>query len=269
MNFQQQPQFGFSDSQNNGLMPSTLDTVNPGYYGIIEEFVQKSGGRLASLSGIRLYDTYRVDRGVMPQSQFVFFANGVSQTQGLLVAGTQYKKNNIDTSFWIDGGKLSNGYDALITSMQLVVLLPSARDETIQTSGNSISLTNDPGIISGEAATDAVKAGNLMRAILEGLYLEFFLNNSTYEHGNGLLFPSQYGPGNYSALVGTVAAPGADGLVSNTVGYAYQMPILRHIPAMTRFGVRAQFQNAFDTTNSEEFRLMVVLEGVGIQPVTG
>lgn len=267
--FQQQPQFGFDNSDLGGLMPSTLDNVNPGYYDAIKAFVERAGGRLASLSGIRLYDVFRADRGIMPSSQFVFFANGVSQSQGLLVAGTQYKKNNLDTSFWLDGGKLSSGYEALIMNMQIVILLPSARDETIQTTGNNLSLTLDPGIISGESATDAIKAGNLMRAVLESLYLEFFLNNSTFEHGPAMLFPSQYGPGNYSALVGTVAAPGGDGLVSNTVGYSYEFPILRHIPSMTRFGVRAQFQNPFDTSTSSEYRIMCVLQGVGIQPVTG
>lgn len=270
MNLMQQPPlFGYSDSELSGLLPSTLDTVNPAYYPAIEAFVRKHNGRLASITGVRLYDFYRADVGVMPQQQFIFFANGVSQNQQLLVSGTSYKKNNIDVSFWVDGGKLSSGYEALIWSMQLVLLLPNSKDESLQTTGNAINLTNDPGIISGESATDAIKMGNLMRAILEGSYFEFFLNNSTFEHGTGMLFPSSYGPGNFNALVGTVAAPGADGLVSNTCGYSYQMPILRHIPSMQRFGVRGQFQNNFDTTNTLPFRLGMILEGIGVSPVTG
>lgn len=268
--FQQQPQFGFDNSNLGGLLPSTLDSVNPAFYDTIRQFVEKHApdGRLASITGVRLYDFYRVDAGVMPQQGFVYFANAVSAQQGLVVAGTQYKKNNMDVSFWIDGGKLAQGYEALIWSMQVVIVLPTSKDESVFTSGNNINLTNDPGIISGESATDAVKAGNLMRAALESSYFEFFMNNSTFEHGTGLLFPTLYGPGNMVSLVGTVAAPASDGMLSNTCGWAYNMPILRHIPSLTRFGVRAQFQNPFDTTNTVPFRMGVILEGIGVSPAT-
>jgi hypothetical protein len=266
--YDMQTQFGFANSQS-GVLPSTLDQVNPAYYPQIAQFIQNKGGRLASVSGLRLYDTLRVDKGVQPLTAFNFFANGVGSSQGLFVAGTQYKKNNIDTSFWIDNGKLAQGYDALIWSMQVLIVLPAANDKTVQTSGNAINLTNDPGAISGEAATDPVKTGNLLRAIQEGYYFEFFLNSTTFEHGTADLFPTMYGSGNQLALAGTVAAPASDGMMSNSLGWAYQFPVLRHLPALTKFGVRLTPQNNFDTTNALPFRIKVVLEGIGIQPVTG
>lgn len=266
--YQDPTQFGFANSQI-GAMPSTLDQVNPAYYPQIEQFIRQKGGRLASICGVRLYDTLRVDAGIQPLRTHTFFQAGISQQQGLFVAGTQYTKNNIDVSYWVDGGKLAKGYEALIWSMQVHVLLPASLDESVQSSGNAINLTNDPGIISGEAATDAIKAGNLMRAIQEGYYLELFVNNTTFEHGTPDLFPSAYGCGNTLALVGSVAAPGADGVLTNTVGWAYQFPVMRHIPELTKFGVRLTPQNAFTTANSVPFRVKVILEGIGVQPVTG
>lgn len=266
---QQAPIYGLDSNDVSGLLPTIMGDVNPAHLGAIESFLDAQGGKISSITGIRLYDEYRADVGVMPTQQFIFYANPVNQNQQLLVSGTSYKKNNRDVSFWIDGGKLAKDYDALIWSMQLMVILPGSKDESVQTTGNNINLTNDPGIISGESATDAVKSGNLMRAILESLYLEFFINSATFEHGPASLFPSQYGPGNFVSLVGTVAAPGSDGLVSNTCGWAYQMPIMRFIPSQTRFGVRGQFQNNFDTTNSLPFRIVMILEGVGAGPLTG
>ena len=266
--YQQETQFGFPGSQV-GALPSTLDDVNPAYYPQIEKFIRANGGRLASVSGIRLYDTLRVDAGVQPLSTFGFFQNGVNAQQGLFVAGTAYRKQNIDVSFWVDGGKLSKGYEALIWSMQVLIQLPNSLDKTVQTSGNALNLPLDPGIISGEAATDPIKAGNLMRAILESYYFEFFLNNSTYEHGTTALFPSSYGVGNSVALAGTVAAPAADGAWSNTVGYSYQMPVMRHIPDQTKFGVRMSCQNPFTTVGNLPFRIVCILEGIGVQPITG
>lgn len=266
---QNAPKYGLAESDTSGLLPTVLGDVNPQYLGAIESFLDANDGKLSSITGIRLYDEYRADVGVMPTSQFIFYANSVNQQQQTLVSGTSYKKNNRDVSFWIDGGKLAKDYSALIWSMQLAIILPGSKDESVFTTGNNIGLTNDPGIISGESATDAVKSGNLMRAILESLYLEFFINSTTFEHGTATLFPSNYGPGNFVSLVGTVAAPGSDGMVSNTCGWSYQMPIMRYLPDLTRFGVRAQFQNPFDTTNSLPFRLVMILEGIGSGPLTG
>ena len=266
--YQPDTSYAFQGSQQ-GVLPSTLDSINPAYYPQVADFLTKNGGRLASVSGIRLYDTLRVDAGVMPLTQFIYFQNGVNTTQGLFVAGTQYRKQNIDVSYWIDGGKLSAGYEALIWSMQVLIQLPASLDVSVQTSGNSINLTNVPGSLSTEAATDPIKAGNLMRAILEGFYFEFFLNNSAYEHGPTWAFPTAYGVGNTLAVGGVIAGPFADGALSNTVGFAYQFPVMRYIPSLTKFGVRMTAQNAFNTTLTAPFRIVTILEGIGIQPVTG
>jgi len=44
---------------------------------------------------------------------------------------------------------------------------------------------------------------------------------------------------------------------------------MRHIPDLTKFGVRLTCQNPFTTANTTPFRVMVLLDGIGVQPVTG
>lgn len=266
--YDQSPQFGFTGSQL-GNLPTTLDNINPAYYAQVEQFIRANGGRLASVCGVRLYDTLRVDAGVIPATGFNFFQNGVGQQQGLFVAGTAYRKQEIDVTPWIDGGKLSSGYEALIWSMQVYIRLAGALDESVQTSGNAINLPLDPGIISGEAATDAIKQGNVLRAIQESFYFKLFVNTTDFEHGPAWAFPTAYGGKADPALVGTVAAPASDGMLSNSLGWAYQMPVMRHIPSLTKFGVSMVAQNPFTTANVGPFRITVILEGIGLQPVTG
>lgn len=266
--YDQSPQFGFTGSNMGGL-PTTLDNINPAYYDQIKDFVAKNGGRLASICGLTLYDTLRVDAGVQPSRDFNFFQNGVGQQQGLFVAGTAYTKQEMDVSPWIDGGKLSQGYEALIWSIQVYVSLAGALDESVQTTGNAINLTLDPGIISGEAATDPIKQGNVLRAIQEAYYFELFVNNTRFEHGPTWRFPTAYGGQADPALVGTVAAPGSDGMLANSLGWAYQMPVMRHIPSLTKFGVRMSTQNPWTSANVGPFRIRVILDGIGVQPITG
>ena len=265
-------QFGFPSS-NVGVLPTTLDAVNPQYYPMIADFIRSVGGqaRLASISGIRLYDTLRIEPGLLPLNTFTFFQNGVGQQQSMFInQSTTYRKQNIDTTFWTDNGRLSKGYEALIWSIQLLVQLPNAADQAVQSSGPTVGLTRIPGMQSTAGA--AIQAGNYMRAILESFYAELFVNNSTFEHGPLQLFPSAYGVGN-AVSIGTDIA---DGAWSNTVGWCYQMPVMRHIPDLTKFGVRLSNQNAWINSDAAspvaegiDFRIMCVLEGIGVQPVTG
>jgi len=265
-------QFGFPGSQV-GILPSTLDSVNPQYYPQIKAFLDAIGGwgRLASISGIRLYDTLRIDPGTLPLQTFTFFQNGLGQTQNMFVAtGSTYRKQNIDVTYWTDNGKLSKGYEALIWSIQFIIQLPGSVDQAVQTTGNTLGLTKIPGTQATAGA--ALQIGNYMRAILESFYAELFLNNSTFEHGPLSLFPSCYGVGNeISTFDG-----GSDAALSNTVGWCYTMPVMRHIPELTKFGVRLANQNAWQNDNGAspvadglDFRLVCVLDGIGVQPVTG
>jgi hypothetical protein len=271
--FDQSPQFGFTNSSMPGL-PTVLDQINPSYYNQIANFIAQKGGRLASVTGVCLYDTLRADAGIFPLRDFVFFQNALGQQQGLLVAGTQYTKQEIDVSPWIvGGGQLAKGYEALIWSIGVQFHVVGALDDSLQTAGNFINLPLDPGSITSEVAADGVKMGNLMRALQESLYFQLFVNQTGFEDGPGWRFPAGgYGITGFASMASGATAPAfavTDGAANNGFGWQYQMPIMRHIPELTKFGVRMKIQNPFTTANVEALRIVVTLEGIGIQPVTG
>lgn len=267
--YQNPTSFGFGGSDS-GVLPSTLDSINPAYYDQIKQFIASKGGRLASIYGVCLYDTYRFDAGVLPATTLGFFQNGVGSTQALVSAGTNYKKQQIDVSPWIRNGALGKGYEALIWSIGVQIHTTAAQDETVQTSGNAINLTNDPGTIAGEDAGHPTRQANVMRAFQEGLYAEFSVNQTPFEHGPLWRFPAGvYGTGGGIALGGVVANPIADGALSNGFGWEYQMPVMRHLPELTNFAVNLAIQNQFNLTNAGPVRVVVTLGGIGIGPVTG
>lgn len=273
MNFYQgDTQFGFTGSTN-GVLPTTLDQVNPAYYDQISQFISSRGlqARLSSVIGVRLYDTVRIDPGVLPTKSFTFFANGIGQSQSLFVTtSTSYNKQAIDVSPWVDGGKLAKGYEALIWSVQMQIHTVAAIDESAQTSGDYVGLTLDPGTLTGEAAGDGIRQANVVRAFQEGVYGRLFVNQTNFEDGPLSLFPAgKYGTGGGIAMAGVQAAPLADGALTNGFGWEYQMPVMRYIPEQTKFGYAITVQNPFTTANVGGIRLVCVLEGIGVQPVTG
>lgn len=266
--YQSETQFGFTGSEV-GALPTTLGQINPAQYHQIADFVEQHGGRLSSVFEIDLYDTLRIDAGVLPTNEFLFYQNGVGQSQGLFVANTAYRKQEIDVTPWVKNGQLSTGYAALVWEMQVQINVVQSIDESVQTSGNAINLTLDPGVVSGEAATDVVKQANILRACQEGLYFELFVNNTSFEHGTASRFPTYLGIGGGNSVSGVVAAPIGDGALTNGLGFVPQMPVMRYIPSLTSFGVRMKVQNPFTLANVGPLRIVTHLRGIGVQPVTG
>lgn len=270
--YDQSPQFGFVGSNMGGL-PTTLDQINPSYYYQIADFVKTNGGRLSSITGVTLYDTLRVDPGIMPSRDFIFFQNAVGSQQGLFVANTNYTKQEIDVHSWlINGGQLGKGYEALIWSIGVQFHIIGSVDDTVQTTGNALDLPLLIGTLNTKLITDAVSQGNLLRACQESFYFKLFVNQTGFEDGPGWRFPAGEFGGQGFASMGGVTAPAfqiADGYINNGFGFAYQMPVMRHIPELTKFGVRMSVQNPFSTVGTLNFRIVVTLNGIGIQPVTG
>jgi hypothetical protein len=271
------PQFAFPGSQI-GTLPSTLDSINPQYYQQIAAFLAAKFGsperaRLASIQGIVLYDTVRVDQGVMPLRDFDFFQTPVGQQQGLFIAGTQYTKQKIDCHPWLtNGGQLSRGYECLIWSIGVQFHIVQSLDDTVQVApSNAIDLTLLPGLATTQAEADVVLMSNVMRAFQEGLHFEFFINQTPFESGPGWRFPSGcYGISGFNAIANTLTSEiTADGAVNNGFGWAYQFPVMRHIPELTKFGVTMSVQNPFNMTGNQRVRIVTTLEGIGIGPVTG
>jgi hypothetical protein len=254
-------------------LPTTLDQINPAYYSQIAQFVADKGGRLASVTGVTLYDTLRVDPGVMPSRDFNFFQNAVGSQQGLFVANTNYTKQEIDVHPWLsNGGQLAKGYEALIWSIGVQFHVIGSVDDTVQTTGNSIGLPLLIGTLNTKLITDAVSMGNLLRACQESFQFSLFINQTQFEAGPGWRFPAGEFGGSGFASMGGATAPAfqiADGVANNGFGWAYQMPVMRHIPELTKFGVKMSVQNPFSTVGTLDFRIVVTLNGIGVQPVTG
>jgi hypothetical protein len=266
------PVYGFPGSSIPQL-PTTLDTINPSYYQQIANFIASKGGRLASVAGVVLYDTVRIDAGTLTTKDFVFFQNPVGATQGLFIAGTQYSKQEIDVHPWVsNGGQLSQGYEALIWAIGVQFHIVAAIDTSLQTTGNAINLTLDPGLLPVTTQSLA-KMSNLMRAFQEGTFFKLFVNQTDFESGPGWRFPSgEFGmSGSQSISIAAPAAPATsgDGFINNGFGVQYQMPVMRHIPSLTKFGVRMSIQNPFVIDTGVTVRVVVTLEGIGLQPVTG
>lgn len=256
-----------------GLPVSTLDSIDPSQYGLIADILKKNPkARLASLYGLRLFDSARVKAGTaLPTSEFELFANPVGTQQTELNGTTQYTKSFIDTNMRTTR-QLPQGQEAWITSIQVRVLISGALDDTTQTGAN-LGLANAPGIGSTLAAADDALAVNLAQAALEGIYLRFYYNSTVFEEGPLWGFPSRYGVSGFSGAAAYV--PGTAGTtimqnetaINNGFGYVFRLPVVRHIDSLYQFSCTLQPYNNFVPTNN--FRIQTILEGLGAKSVTG
>jgi len=252
---------------------STLDHVDPAQYGMIQQILQANpGARLASFYGLRLYDVARVQSGTaLNQNEFELFATPVGQQTTEMNGTTQYTKTKIDTNMSVSR-QLPASQEAWITAIQVRVLISGSLDDSVQT-GNNLGLANNPGTGPNLAAADDVLATNLAQAALEGIYLKFSYNQTTFEEGPLYLFPSRYGVSGYSGNVAYIPGTAATTIVQNETavnngfGYVYRLPIFRHIESLYQFNVTLQALNTFTPTRN--FRIQVILEGLGAKGVTG
>ena len=229
--------------------------------------------RLASFYGLRLFDTIRVVAGTaLPLGETEMFAVPVGNTTTELNGTTQYQKTFQDTNMR-NTRQLPQGQEAWITSIQARVLISGSLDDTVQTSGQSLGLANAPGLGNTLAAGDDVLAVNLAQAVYESVYLRFLYNQVTFEEAPLWGFPSRYGvsgfAGGYAYVPGTAGTTIAQNevAVNNGFGFPFQLPMLRHIDSLYQFSVGLQSYNNFVPTRN--FRIQVILEGLGAKSVTG
>lgn len=256
-----------------GAMPSTLDHVSPDSYDMISKIVKANpGARLASFYGLRLYDTARVAAGTaLGSSEFELFATPVGQSTTEMNGTTQYTKTKIDTNMSVSR-QLPASQEAWITSIQVRVLITGSLDDTTLT-GNNLGLANNPGIGTAVVAADDILATNLAQAALEGIYLRFSYNQTTFEEGPLCLFPSRYGISGYSGQINVTPNAAGTGVVQNETavnngfGYVYRLPVYRHIESLYQFNTTVQALQTFTPTRN--FRIQVILEGLGAKGVTG
>ncbi len=254
-------------------MPSTLDHVDAGSYDMISKIIKANpGARLASFYGLRLYDTARVTAGTaLGSSEFELFATPVGQSTTEMNGTTQYTKTKIDTNMSVSR-QLPASQEAWITSIQVRVLITGSLDDSTLT-GNNLGLANNPGIGTAVVAADDILATNLAQAALEGIYLRFSYNQTTFEEGPLCLFPSRYGISGYSGQVNVTPNAAGTGVVQNETavnngfGYVYRLPVYRHIESLYQFNATVQALQTFTPTRN--FRIQVILEGLGAKGVTG
>jgi len=255
-------------------LPSTLDHVDPAQYQFISKILEQNpGARLASFYGLRLYDTARVTAGTaFGSSEFELFAVPVGQSTTEMNGTTQYTKSKIDTNMSVSR-QLPASQEAWITSIQVRVLISGSLDDTVQTGAN-LGLANNPGIGTGVLAADDILATNLAQAALEGIYLRFSYNQTTFEEGPLCLFPSRYGVSGYAGGVqmannkdATATIVQNETAVNNGFGYVYRLPVYRHLESLYQFNTTVQALNTFTPTRN--FRIQVILEGLGAKGVTG
>jgi hypothetical protein len=256
-----------------GLPPSTLDGFDAKTMALIQTAMRQYPGlTLKSFYGERLYDTARVAAGTaLNSAEFPLFANPVGGQQTELNGTTLYTKSLLDTNM-TNARQLPAGQYAWITSIQCQVIISGNLDDTTQTGAN-LGLANAPGTGSTLAAADDILAVNLAQAAVEGIIMKFQYNQTEFEKGPLKLFPTRYGLSGFSGTAPYV--PGTAGttimqnetVVNNGFGFVYTLPVVRQIDSLYQFGVALQALNTFTPTRN--FRIQVVLEGLGAKSVTG
>lgn len=256
-----------------GAPPSTLDGLNAQSMAIIKKAMDQNPGlTLKSFYGERLYDTARVTAGTaLPANEFPLFANPIGSQQTELNGTTQYTKSLLDTNM-TTARQLPAGQYAWITSIQARVVVVGLLDDSAQT-GNNLGLANAPGTNASLVATDDIMAVNLAQAIFESIVMKFLYNQTQFETGPLWAFPSRYGVSGVSG--GGLVSLGSTGpgifqnetILNNGFGGVFTLPVVRQIDSLYQFAVNLQALNNFVPTRN--FRIQVVLEGLGAKAVTG
>jgi hypothetical protein len=182
-----------------GIPPLTLDGFDPQ----TGSYRDKNGGITVfkDAFGARIYDTWRIKAGTaLPTNQFRFFQTALGgQTAGLNFT-TQFQKTEIDTNLE-QPGAIQKGRLFRVISMQIRLIETGATDTTYGSSGVGTEMPTAP---TGAAV---VSATNEIKALLEGSFYFFQIDDRRFEVGKGVHFPSPYG---FSGFAGS-GAPGGSG----------------------------------------------------------
>jgi hypothetical protein len=204
--------------------------------------------------GFRLYDTFRIKAGTaIPTSEFYFFQIPIgNQTSGLNFAA-QYAKTKIDTNMQ-SNGQIQKGRLFVVHSMQFRLIESGATDTTYGSSGAGTEMPTAP------AGAAAVSAVNEEKALLEGGFGTFVVDNRDFEEGKFIHFPSPYGISGFAGggIPGT-SNTDAVAVANNGFGRPYRFPIPRYLDGLRQFQVKSQF--AYPITPTRNSNLECCLEG--------
>lgn len=249
-------------------LPSTFDYVTPTQIGelarrISEDRAAGNDGRLVSLYGDVLYDSFRILSGTLAEGEYDLFSTPKGQQATPLNGGAAaaYRKTLAQTNM-TSANQLPGGNEFWAVNMQVYLALSGLLDDTTNPDGSVIS----PGIESAAVAADAVNATNLMQTLQENISVTFYINGTEFEGGPIGLFPSRFGISGYAANFAYI--PGAAGTtiginetgINNGFGVPRELPIVRHIPPLTQFGVKLRVHSTFTMTRIVNAK--VAFEGI-------
>jgi len=256
---------------NPNSAPSVLDFTTANEFGQLAQMIAENGGRPASVYTDRLYDTALFDAGSLTQQERVLFSVPIGGQNTTLVGGATYQVGEQFTNM-TNAQQLPAGNEFWAINMQVALTISGLLDNTVNSSGNNPGLASDPGLENQINAADAINATNLAQVILESLSFTFTLNNTRFERGPALYFPTRYGmsgfAGGFAYVPGTAGTTIAANEVAVNNGLNGPVPFaqIRHIPALYNFGVIMKVNNAFTVTRP--FRVRVIFEGVRANAIT-
>lgn len=213
------------------------------------------GLTLKDAYGYRLYDTFRIKAGTaLPTSTFYFFQTPIGQQQAGLNFATQYAKTKIDTNMQ-SAGQIQKGRLFVVHSMQVRLIESGATDTTYGSSGAGTEMPTAP------AGSAAVSLVNEEKALLEGGFCTFQVDNRDFEEGKFIHFPSPYGISGFAGggIPGTTNTDTV-AVANNGFGRPYRFPLPRYIDGLRQFQVAFQFAYAITPTRNSNLELC--LEGL-------
>jgi hypothetical protein len=212
------------------------------------------------------YDSkYFVAGTALPTTKIRFFQVAVGQQDVVANStGVAFTKTEADTNI-VTPGSLERGQTLVIRSIQIQVSAVSNFDLTVQGSGNTTLGLTLPTSASVTNATSGVIAANLVDTLAKRGVVALKVGNNTFEKGQIIQFPSEFGLSGYAAssFSGTATAAvlttPTDGVANNGFGRPRILIYPREVIAGQNFSIDLEFPVSF--TPSRNCEIIACLRG--------
>jgi hypothetical protein len=224
-----------------------------------------AGKRVVDAYDYVCYDTLRYKPATaVSTADVLLFTVGFGQaTQVANSAGEAYTKTKADTNLQ-EGNRLPAGQTFIVDSIQFMVQFTGSTDTTYPTSGPGTEFPTDT------TAAAAISSTNLITAILEQSYVQFWVGEKAYEEGPLWAFPSDFGVMGFAgagsgATTAVNALTNTEVAVNNGFGHARVLAVPRQIPELVNFYIKLNFIQAFTITR--QLAIRAILRGILYRPV--
>jgi hypothetical protein len=212
------------------------------------------------------YDSkYFILNVAMPTTKIRFFQVQLG-AQDVVANNTAlaFTKTAADTNI-VQPGSLERGQSLIVRSIQMQVNVNSNFPLTVQGSGNTTLALTHPTSAVVTNATAGVIAANLVDSIVKRGVITLKVGNNTFESGQIIQFPSEFGISGYAAssFTGTATAVvltvPSDGVANNGFGRPRTLIYPREIIAGQNFSIDLEFPVSF--TPSTNVEIIACLRG--------